>query len=392
MKIKYFWRILTGLFVLFTAVSCRTAPPIQPHLDALDAAVERAEAARALAMDFEAPAFFPSEWADADSLFAYAVQERRTETIEEIQTSTERFNISADALEAVAAMSIARSFENMERDLAQARADAVAVGAVTLAPELLSHADDTVAAFRAMRQAGDFAAARDTASNALDMYSIINLLLQVDEIRDRIAYPLEQLAPDYLLQADTAVYDAAQRWYAGDYSGALTGAVQALAMNSALETMLFAYAARAQVADRLEEMYPQGLERADAAAMDATDRWDAGDFNGAQLTAATAMVMYFSAWAEAERQFALDVRANVAARQQFDQAQGIFNQANVAANLMQASEVFSQSAPLFRASAYLAIERQLIAEEALRLANEMMAESDEIAREAERILEGGDLP
>jgi len=391
MKSKYFWRILTGLFVLFTAVSCRTLPPTQQYLDALDAAAERAQAARELAMDFEAPALFPSDWAAADSLFAYAEQERRTETIEEIQASTERYEIAADALEALAAMTIARSLENMERDLAQARIAAVQAGAETLAPDFLSHADSAVAAANQMRQAGDFNAARDTGASALAMYGFINALLQAGAIREEIAPALEYWSPDFLLQADTATSDAVQRWDAGDYNGALATAVQSLSMFTALDAMLQAYMARAQVADRVEELTPGALAQADVLAVNAIDQWDAGNFNGAQLAAANAMAMYLNAAASAERQLALEARANVAARQEFDSAQAIFTQGNSsyqARRYLEAGRLFNQSTPLFRASAYLAIERQLIAEEALRLANERMAESDEIAREAERILEG----
>jgi hypothetical protein len=261
-------------------------------------------------------------------------------------------------------------------------------------PDFLLQADNAAAAARGMHQAGDYYAARDTASRALDMYSFINALLQANRIRDEIAPTLEQWAPDYLLQADTAVDYAVQRWDAGDYSGALAAAVQALSMFTALDLMLDAYMARAQVVDILEESDPQALARGDDAAMEAIDRWDAGDFGGAQLSAGTAMIMYLSAWAEVERQAALEVRANIAAQQEFNSAQAIFthaNNANQAQNFREAGRLFNQSAPMFRDSAYLALERQLIAEEALRLANERMAESDEIAREAERILEEGGL-
>ncbi|MCL2601191.1 MAG: hypothetical protein FWD91_00095 [Treponema sp.] len=397
MKTKYFWRMLVGLFAMFAAVSCGSTPPaeqhpVQPDTGALDAAQARAQVARAQVVEFNGPELFPSEWENADSLFASAERERSIDTVEEIVASAERYNTAADALEALAAMSIARSFENMERALAEARAEVVAMGAEQFLPDVLSHADNTVTDARKKQADGDFLAARETAASALDMYGFLATTFEIKRIRAKIAEPLYEWEPDYLLQADDAIRDAFQRFDDdGDYSGARVAAVQALAMFTALDAMLDAYNAREQVSERLQEVNPQAFEQGDLAAADTFAKWEAGDFGGARTAAMTSMVMYLSAGAAVERTVALEARADVAARQEFNYAQSLFaqaDQAHQAQHFGEAGRLFTQSAPLFSASAELARERQLIAEEALRLANERVAESEEIAREAEKILEG----
>ncbi|MCL2380587.1 MAG: hypothetical protein FWC64_03215 [Treponema sp.] len=333
MKGKYVCWIVTGLLILFTTVSCRTRPDYNAALETLEEAAARAAAARQLALDFDGPVLFPSEWDAADSLYAYAEEQRTTEPYVEIRQSAERYTIAAEALEALAARAIAQSFENMERDLVSARAAAVNAGAPAR-------------------------------------------------------------SPDFLLQADNAVYSARELYEAGDFHAARDASVNALAMYGAIETGLRALSVREQVQEIAEAVVPGLFSQADTVARDALARWDAGDFPGARAGAAMALVLYSRTGATAERQRALDIRANVAARQEFDSAQSLYTRADTAyraQSMDEAGALFVQSAPLFGAAARLAYERQLIAEEALRLANERMAESDEIAREAERILEGGGI-
>jgi hypothetical protein len=101
--------------------------------------------------------------------------------------------------------------------------------------------------------------------------------------------------------------------------------------------------------------------------------------------------MYSAVAAATERQIALDAKANVAVRQDFNSAQALYAQANTAfqaERFDEAVSLYNQSRPMFDAAAREALEKQLIAEEALRIANQRMTESDQTAREAEIILEG----
>ena len=88
----------------------------------------------------------------------------------------------------------------------------------------------------------------------------------------------------------------------------------------------------------------------------------------------------------------MDLRANVAARQEFDPAEAIFNRANTEfrrQSFEEAAGLYDECLPRFILSAELALERRRAAEEALRRADQRVAESDETARNAELVLEGG---
>ena len=416
MKSKYLWWILAGLLVLFTTVSCRTAPPevpptaeipappppppppppVQDHtaeLAALDAAAARAGAARQFVMDFDGHDHFPSEWEAADSLYTQAGQQRSTATIQDILASTARYNAAADAFEAMTPKTLAQNFEDMERKLIYARNAAVNAGAMVETPDLLLHADNTVLSAYDKYQANDFHSARDTALSALAMYGTLTAGLEAASIREEIAAQVEELAPDLLLQADTAALSAMEKWEAGDYAGAETDAVQALSMFAALRAGLGAYMAWESVVDSAEELALNALLEAYAIAEEAYVTWGAGDFDEARAGAELSKVLFLRAGATAERQRALDRRANVAVQPDFNTAQAVYNRANTAyqaRTLEEAASLFGESNSMFVVVAQIALERQLLAEEALRLANERMAESDETARAAERILEGGD--
>ena len=352
MKSRYLWWILVGAFVLFTTVSCRTTPP-EPEappppppeapaaieeiveddseaLAALEVARGRVAAARQLVPDFDGDSFFPGEWNAAGDLYAQAEHQRTTATIQEINESTARYNIAADAFEALAETTLAHNFAIMEAYLIDARNNTIMAGAMALAPDFLSQADNTVLAAYEKYLENDFHAARDAAVDALDMYYAIWAGVEADGIREAIAVRARALVPGLLSEADDAFWDA-------------------------------------------------------------VDKWDMGDFAEARTGVELALIMYMRAGASTERQEALNRRANVAARQEFDSAQSIFARADTAfqaRELDQAGILFYESAPLFRGAAQLAFERQQMAEEALRLANERMAESDETARAAELILEG----
>ena len=366
MKIKYLWWILPCLLIMAAAVSCKSTPaepevppppppveepappppaplveqpapppPVQDDsaaLEALAAAEARAEAARQLVMDFDGQSSFPSEWQAADALFAEAGQEKRTGSSQEIQDSITRFDSAADAFEAMTAQTLARYFENMEREITSARNAAVAAGALTT-------------------------------------------------------------SPDMLLEADYAATDAYNKFLENEFYTARDTVRSALAMYGAIETGLRAYAVRQEIAESAGELATEALQEADAAFTALFEKWDAGDFTAARDSAAVVLVMYLQTAALTERERALSFRADVAARSDFSPAQALFTRANTAfgaQNLEEAGSLFTESRPMFAEAARLAQERQLTAEEALRLANERMAESNEIAINAERILEGGE--
>ena len=371
MKLKFITLVLSlCLLALFTAMSCSTAPAAgsttptegtappstppppappstdQASLNALTSAAARAEAARKLAGDFEGQSFFPEEWQSADSLYAQAEQQRNTSTTQNANDSAARYNLAADAFEALAQKALAAAYEHAEKELAAAREAAIAAGAAVLAPDFLLDADNKVAKALEQYQAKDYYAAKDSALDAYDMYTALKTALDAKKIRDEIAArKFEVYDPASVDSGDNTLNAALDDYKAGNFSAAKDKADEALALFS-------------QVLKTAWESYATKL-RADVVA---------------------------------ERQKALDLKANVAVKQDFDAAESVYSQANLSFNARKhedAGVLYEKCLPMFTAAAATALEKRLAAEEALRKANERVAASDEAARNAEIILEGG---
>ena len=365
MKKNYVLWILLGLMVLFIAVSCKSAPPpadvvpptaAEPDLvnvppdqattKALNDAAARAAAARKQVLDYEGNLLFPSDWQSADSLYSQAESQKRTFTRRDAEESTGRYNKAADALEALAAKTLAKNYENKQKELTDARNAAVQAGAQALIPELL-------------------------------------------------------------LDADNSALDADAKYKAKNYSGAKDQADEALGMYTALKTGLDAYKIREEIYDRGFYVYdPLNIDLSDETLMEAAGDYSIRNISAAQDKAEIARLRYGIAlkngWesyaaekgadASTERQRALDYKANVAVRQEFNSAQTIYNQANTAFQRHEdeeAAKLFEESESMFTVIAEVAREKQRAAEAALNRASQKMTESDMTAKNAEVILEGG---
>ena len=253
-----------------TTVSPDSLPPSQADLSALEAAAARAAEARELLSNFDAPALFPLEWEAADSLYTQAEEQKKTSTRGEVQESVARYNNAADAFDSLIDKIASLYYEEVQKELANAREAAINAGAQTLVPGLLS-------------------------------------------------------------DADRAANEALEKFAAKDYYGARDGVESAWAR-------------------------------------------------------------YNQALAAAERQKALNLKANVAAKTEFDSAEAVYTRANAALNRQnyeEANGLFIQCSPMFAEASAAALEKQRLAEEALRRADQRVAQSDETARTAELILEGG---
>jgi hypothetical protein len=407
MKNKCLCFILSGLAAVFVAVSCAGTPPApdtategagtsqgpdQAALNALNNAAARAEAARKMLSDFDAPLLFPSDWESAESLFGQAERQKNTSTSERAQESAALYTKAAEAYEALLGKTLAQYYENKAKELSDARDAAVNAGVQALVPDFLLETDNTAADAEGKYQAKDYYGAKADAGNALSMYTALKAGLEAYKLREEIADRAEELIPDILLEVDTIGLDAIAKWEAKDYNGAKTGAIDALSMYAVLKAGKDAYEVREKIAERAETLFPDSLSQADYIAMDAFEKWDAKDYNGAKDAASTAWIMYLSVAASTERQTALDLKANTAVRQDFNAAEAIYAQANAAyrgQRYEEAVPLFEECLSIFRMTSQLALEKRLAAEEALRKAEQKAVESDEAAKNAEAILQGG---
>jgi hypothetical protein len=364
------WQFLAGLLILAGVFSCKNAPPpVEPtppaeeappaetpdldkappdqaSLDALNAAAERAARARQLIIDFNGPAAFPSDWQSAEALYTQAETGKDTSTAKAVKESTSRYNDAASALEALADKTIAQFARDLEAEVIAARDAAVQAGAETPAAGYLRSADDTALDAAAKYEAKDYYTARDSAYRARDMYKV-------------------------------------------------------------LKTGVEAYKVRQEITDRnFVEYDAHNIGIADEIAASGIADYEAGDIGAAQDKADEALVRYNlalrtgkesfaadkGAAAAEERQKALNLKANVAVRQDFEAATSIYNRAANSyrgQNFDAAASLYEESRAMYEVVSLVAEEKRRIAEEALRNAGEKMTESDTNAKNAESILEGG---
>jgi hypothetical protein len=362
-------------------------------LNSLNDAAAKAAAARKLADDFGAPSFFPEEWESAESLFNQAEQQKNTSTREGAQESAARYAKAAEAYEALIEKISAPYYEKTAKELSDARSAAVNAGAEALVPGYLMEADNALDDAEEKYQAKDYYGAKASVDDALSMYLALKDGIEAYKLREDVAERAEELVPDVLLEADTVGLDAIDKWEAKDYAGARSGAAEALAMFAALKAARDAYDVREKIAERAEELFPDFLSQADNVALDAIDKWEARDYSGAKDDACTAWIMYLNVAASTERQTALNLKADAAARQEFNSAEAIYNRANAAyrgQKYEEAATLYEECLPIFIMASQLALEKQGVAEEALRRADQRAAESDQTAKNAEAaILQGG---
>jgi hypothetical protein len=364
MKPKYVGYFLLGLLILAAGISCKTTkpvteappqeetldpengPPDQNTLNSLNDAAARAAKARQLVMDFNGPSYFPPDWDSADSLYTQAESRKSTSTLRDARESVARYETAVTALTALGDKTIPRYAQDLESEVTNARIAAVNAGADYLAQDYLRKADDR--AVEALNQYGekDYYAARDTAFTARDMYSALETGVNAAKIRLEIEERgFTRYDPSAIAAADTLGLSALDDYDSGNIASA-----------------------RSKAAD-VRSQYSQSL-----------------------LKGKEAYASDTGAAAAAERQRALDVKANVAVRQDYDAANAIYNRGVSSfrgKNYDEAASLYIESRSLFENTARIAREKRRLAEDALRAAELKMSESGEIAGNAEIILEGG---
>ncbi|MDR2370341.1 MAG: hypothetical protein LBD71_02575 [Treponema sp.] len=325
--------------------STPAAEPETPDLGPLNRALARAEEARKKAQDFDGPAYFSGEWEAAETQYSGAGALSRTNKAD-VQQALVLYNSAADAYEGIFRESVPLYAQDRENEILSTRNEVIATGLTGQFPEYLYKADMVSTAALAQYKAEDYYAAKDSAASALSMYT-------------------------------------------------------------ALKTGAGAYLTRQEIVNRNFVHYDsENFSRADQAGLAAVNSYDTGENERAISEAEEAALRYKLAldagWASyaadrgaiagAERQKALDLKANVAVKEDFNNALKIYNQAETALrakNHEQAAALYIQSESEFAAAGRMAVEKRRIAEEAIRLAEEKMIESEENARNAELILEGG---
>jgi hypothetical protein len=360
--------ILCAVLVLFSLISCKSTPkeapaappaktppaaapaapggPSQASLDALNQAKARAEEARKRASDFESVSYFPSDWESAESQYNSAGNlAQRTD--EEVRQAAAQYTALADTYDGIFKRAIPLYAQDREDELVAARDTAIGTGLSDTFPDYLLDVDRVGALALEQYEGEDYYAAKENWALAKDKYQVLktggDAYNRRIEIVERNFIPYDR---DNFSKADEIGRSAVDQYHAGNIADATNGAEEAgLRYSLVLKTAWAAYAAERRLA------------------------------------------------AGTERQKALDLKANVAVKAEFDVASGMYNQAESSIkseNFENAATLYIQSEARFTVIGQTAAEKRREAEEAIRQAEEKMRESEENAKKAEEILEGGE--
>lgn len=325
--------IFLPLIILILAVSIFVSCKTTDTKDEVDAALTKVEEARQRAIDFESPEYFPSDWEELEARFEAAID-------------IAAYNALAEAYDELFRKTIPLYAQAREDEVCAIREQLISSGFADIFPQFLKNADDM--ALEAMKQyeAEQYYEAKETFTQAMAEYETLLMGAHVfsarQEIMDR---GFTQFDADNFLRADEVAQAAIDAYEAGDKEGAIASAEEAmLRYNIVLANGWVTYAAVRRTA------------------------------------------------AVEERDLALAERANIASRENFREAEAIFNRAeeNLAEeNFNAAGLAFVEAEAMYAIARKDTEERRLRAEEAIRQAEEKIEESTEAAAGAERIIEGG---
>jgi hypothetical protein len=320
-------------------------------------ALEQTDISRKQAQDIEAPGYFPPEWEAAEGQYARAKENAGDATLGDVKKTMALYEAAAETYDNLARQCLPLFYEDLSEEILQARAEAIDAGIEDISPDRLEAADLRIDKALEQYDAGNAAA---TNSGAAENY----------------------------YAAAASAFDALDRYHA------LALGVRAYRLAEEIQERDFAdsdpgnYGLAGESMDSAVAAYDEGeTEIALVQAEEALRRY-ALVMNEGWLAYAGELKLS----AEAERRNALNAKANVAVKKDFDDADGFYAKGTAAHNAQDyaaAAEYFSQSIPLFGAAIKNAEQKRTVAEEAIQTAETRISQSEETAREAETVLQGG---
>jgi hypothetical protein len=384
MKNKSFSGIVAGFLVSLAIISCGSTPPpeetpppeppvAQPQsvpardpdleppdqaaMDELQEALAQMNTSRKQAQDIEAFDYFSSEWEAAEGRYEEAKANASESTLGDVKRTLALYGAATETYDNLARQCVPLFYEDLSGEILHARDVAIDAGIRDIDPDRLEAADQRIDRALEQYEAGNAAEANsDTAENyyaaaasafdALDRYRVLVLEARAQRLREEIqergfgAYD-----PENYELAENSIDGAVAAYDDGDTSEALAQAEDALSRYTLV-----------------------------------MDKGWLGYTGDMKLSA------------ESERRNALNAKANVAVKRDFNDADGLYTRGNAAYNAQDyaaSAEYFSQSIPLFSHAAKIAEQKRTMAEDAIQTAETRISQSEETAREAETLLQGG---
>jgi len=334
MKKSIFSVLLILIFVLSIFISCKTTPKLE---EGQPGTLGWVTAARQKAIDFESPAYFPSEWEELES---------RYETINKEPQKEEVYNALADSYNDLFKKTVPLYAQAREDEIMEAREPLITSGFSRQFPEFVKAADDKTLAALDLYEAEEYYPAKAAAAESLANYQELQLGMKAYLARqEAIDRGFVQYDQQNFAKADEIAQKAISEYDAGNRESAVESTEEALLRyNIVLSNGWVAYAAERRK------------------------------------------------MASEQRQLALNERANIASRESFRSAENVFVQAEeflTGENFDEAAVAYTDADALFAVSRIETEEKRVRAQEAIRTANERVGTSSETAIEAERIIEGG---
>ncbi|GHU08882.1 hypothetical protein FACS1894151_05590 [Spirochaetia bacterium] len=287
------------------------------------------------------------------------------------------------------------------------REAAVGGGILDVSPERLDAVDRYGDLAVNNFDAGDYQAAAEMALTATVGYqacvqgiAAYQLWLTVTDTNVLDVFPAQ------LDLAEITGLEALDLFDGGRFDDAVNGAQAAYSYLDILKTGTDAYKVRQDIVDQDFVRFDESnFDRADEAGLAALGAYD-NDNIAAQDYADEALLRYHLAFATGwasysgerrrfaadERQNALNQKANIAVRSDYDKVSAIYIEAESAyqsGRYEEAAELYFNAEYQFVLVQAAAVEKRIRAEDAIRAAEEQIAASDETARNAEILLEGG---
>jgi hypothetical protein len=317
------------------------ADPREALLVSLNELLARVEAARNDAYAFDGPVYFKDETGAAEAAYVSANADAKKDTAEQIQDAITRYTRIAEAFEKIFGDSLPLYAGDRTREFNEARDSAFSEGAFDLTPERILAADGEAEKARKLYEEDkDYYAAAAAILGAIDKYRALAIAARAYNVRELIEfYNFERYDLKGFAQADDLAVTAINAYDADDLKTAL---------DTAEECLL-----------RYIVILNSGMK------IYANERRAAAD---------------------TERRASLEKKANVAVKDDFAQAQNIFDLAEGVfrkEDYIEASKLYFQAEFAFAEVTATAERKRLLAEDAIRRAEESTAASERTARNAE---------
>jgi predicted small lipoprotein YifL len=339
-------------FVLSMA-ACGSAPAPAPDdamVKALKDAKDEAEKQKKLAQDFGGPEYFAREYQDAQTLDAEAGK-LNPASAEEYTTATEKYRSLADAYRKVSEKALPRYFEGKSQAAKEGREKSAAAGAgqADLWPDgagQLSAADADAAEGARLYGAKDYYPAKDAYETALNRYGVVETQGLCYTLKAEIQeYNLQSYGPEDFAQGEENLGKAAASYNEKALPAAKDAADKALA--------------------GYQTVAARGWE---ALASDEADK------------------------AKSEQDKALDIKADVELKDDYDAALASFSQGEEARGnreFKQAFQNFSQAETRFTEVYEAAARKRSAADMLIQQADKKVGESAQKAKDVQSQIRGG---